>query len=213
MKCCKPIKHGIGVKAPLSLIDPHFLMDMASVLKGGEEKYGERNWMKENGLPWEALSDSMMRHVLEFNSGESHDKDSGLHPLVHVACNAMMLYHYDTHRARYGLRDNRRFAEHGQQVTVEELQSEIRAWADLVFPDRTMGEMLVKLREEVEELDGSGCVDPREYADIAILTLDMASVAQVNLAKAVKDKMEINRRREWERKENGTMQHIPAKKE
>ena len=68
--------------------------------------------------------------------------------------------------------------------------------------------MLIKLREEVEELDGSGCVDPNEYADIAILTLDMASVADVNLADAVRSKMNINRRRLWRCKDNGTMQHV-----
>ena len=206
-----PTKEGMGAKAPLSLIYPKFLEEMARVLKGGEEKYGPQNWMNKSGLPWEALSDSTMRHILEFTSGARIDKDSGLHPLVHAACNCMMLYYYDTHRTKYGVQDNRRFMDCPPQATVDELQNEVTSWANSVFPDRTMSEMLTKLKEEIQELEKSECLDPLEYGDVAIMLLDMATVGRASITEAVRQKMEINRRRTWMRREDGTRQHVEEK--
>lgn len=91
-------------------------------------------------------------------------------------------------------------------TTIQDLTQEIVTWADGVFPRRTTSSALLKLFEEVGEL----VRDPKaagEYADIAIMLFDLANMNGVDLAKAIKDKMVINRGRNWSFTETGTLQH------
>ena len=94
-----------------------------------------------------------------------------------------------------------------------ELQKEIVEWADEVFPERTLTNALIKLViEEVPELwrdlRDRGELSPLELADVAILLLDVAHLADIDLEAAVKAKMEINKARSW-RQKDGVMVHEP----
>ena len=94
---------------------------------------------------------------------------------------------------------------------MDQLQQEIVEWADEVFPERTLTNALTKLvLEEVPELwrdlRDTGSLNPLELADVAILLLDVAHLADIDLEVAVRDKMQINRNRAWVLR-NGVMIH------
>jgi hypothetical protein len=80
-------------KPMMSLITPEFLEELAKVLTMGAVKYHKHNWLK--GLSYEETYDSLLRHANAWLSGEMLDKESGLHHMAHVACNAMFLLTYD----------------------------------------------------------------------------------------------------------------------
>ncbi|AXH72351.1 MAG: HNH endonuclease [Caudoviricetes sp.] len=89
------------------------------------------------------------------------------------------------------------------------LQDEIAAWADEHYPSRTYHNAMTKLvMEEIPEILRHPS-DPMEWADAFILLLDAAKLQGVDIAKAVRDKMEINRRRTWAVDPNtGVMRHV-----
>jgi NTP pyrophosphatase (non-canonical NTP hydrolase) len=94
-------------------------------------------------------------------------------------------------------------------ATVAELQAEIASWADSVVPNRTPLSIISKLLEEIGELLGSERMsDPGELADVMILCLDLAHLQKIDLGKAIRDKIEVNRNREWEVADNGSARHI-----
>lgn len=98
--------------------------------------------------------------------------------------------------------------EHPDHNTIRNLQTEIKKWADSVFPNRTSSGILKKIDEEKQEIIDSGCIDPLEYADLAILILDLASINGIDIQDAVRTKLEINYARSWEIDlENGVMRH------
>lgn len=98
----------------------------------------------------------------------------------------------------------------GPLATLKTMQKEITRWADRLFPSRTVDEILRKLEEERDELmENGGTIDPGEYADVLILVLDLASQFDIDVEKAVLDKMAINESRTWKRDEStGTMRHV-----
>jgi len=90
--------------------------------------------------------------------------------------------------------------------TIEEL---IANWANSVFPHRTITNALSKMvMEEIPEyLMAQG--DAMELADIGILLYDIAYLAGINLDKAIREKMEINKKRSWTiNEETGLMKHV-----
>jgi NTP pyrophosphatase (non-canonical NTP hydrolase) len=91
---------------------------------------------------------------------------------------------------------------------IDELTQEIVEWADQVFPDRTNSSALLKLFEEVGELVKDPH-SPGEYADICIMVFDLAHMHGVDLASAIKEKMQINKARTWRVTATGTLQHEP----
>lgn len=95
-----------------------------------------------------------------------------------------------------------------QAGDIQTLTNEIVTWADSVFPDRQPQSALLKLFEETGEL----VRDPSsagEYADICIMVFDLANMHGVDLAQAIREKLEINRARVWNRTSTGTLQHHP----
>lgn len=80
-------------KPSVSNIPPEFILGMAEVLTYGEQKYGRANWKKGNNfsVPY----DSAMRHILQWQAGESNDEESDSHHLFHAAVNLMMCYYYE----------------------------------------------------------------------------------------------------------------------
>ena len=73
---------------------PPELDDWKAVLSMGAEKYGANNWLTPNGKKssHNDMHASMSRHLEESWRGEMHDKESGLHPLLHLASRALMMY-------------------------------------------------------------------------------------------------------------------------
>lgn len=78
-------------KLPLHLIDTALTHPTARVLVGGTIKYGVRNWRK---VPINASTyiGALRRHTDEWADGADADKDSGEHPLAHIAatCNVVL---------------------------------------------------------------------------------------------------------------------------
>ena len=71
---------------------PEEFKDIIKVLENGAEKYGADSWLEPGGLDFEANHDSMSHHLLDSAMGKTEDKDSELHPLLHLACRALMGY-------------------------------------------------------------------------------------------------------------------------
>jgi hypothetical protein len=85
-------------------IDPNFILGMGAVLEKSRVKYSRGNW--EKGNSYSVPYDSMMRHILAWQSGETIDKESGQSHLHHAALNLMMLAYYE---ANYPEFDDRLF--------------------------------------------------------------------------------------------------------
>lgn len=83
-------------KPMLGLIDAEFEKELGKVLTAGAAKYAKENWRK--GLPWSEVVDSMKRHINSFVAGEDKDPETDCHHMAHVACNAMFLVWFATHR-------------------------------------------------------------------------------------------------------------------
>lgn len=78
-------------KAPMEFIPWGPLAQIAKVLEGGAAKYGARNWRREP-ISASTYEGAIARHaLLEWASGVDVDKDSGLHPLAHVAASCLLV--------------------------------------------------------------------------------------------------------------------------
>lgn len=78
-------------KLPLHLIDTALTHPTARVLAGGAAKYGVRNWRKVS-INASTYIGALRRHTDEWADGSDADKDSGEHPLAHIAatCNVVL---------------------------------------------------------------------------------------------------------------------------
>jgi hypothetical protein len=93
--------------------------------------------------------------------------------------------------------------------SIAELQAEIAAWIDPLHPERAPLGIVAKMLAELAELIASERMsDPLELADVFILALDLATIQGVDVAAAVRLKLEINRQRTWSIADNGVMQHV-----
>lgn len=82
----------------------------------------------------------------------------------------------------------------GEQQSMKNM---IVGWADSVFPDRTITDAIQKMMlEEIPEYLMAQD-DPMELADIGILLYDIAHLAGIDLDSAIREKMEINKKRTW----------------
>lgn len=72
---------------PLSLIK-----EVVKVYHFGASKYSPNTWQQlENG--YERYKAALFRHLIAYEEGETHDPESGLHHLAHMAWNGLaMLY-------------------------------------------------------------------------------------------------------------------------
>ena len=78
-------------KAPLQYLIYSVLEGDARVLKGGADKYGERNWLNDP-IKASTYEGAILRHLLAWAQGEDLDPDSGLSHLYHIrACCAVVL--------------------------------------------------------------------------------------------------------------------------
>jgi len=76
-----------AAKAPIDLIPYEALVEIAMVLKAGEEKYGTANWAQ--GIEMRRLLSAAQRHIGQFNSGEDCDEETQTLHLANAACNLM----------------------------------------------------------------------------------------------------------------------------
>lgn len=71
------------------------LIDLEEVVKlytFGAEKYGDNNWQTlENG--YQRYKAAMLRHLLEYEKGNTVDSESGCNHLAAVIWNAIAMYH------------------------------------------------------------------------------------------------------------------------
>jgi hypothetical protein len=76
-------------KNRVDLIPASWILDDGKVLTFGIEKgYQENSWKKVDPKRYKA---AVMRHLLAYLNGETHDPESGLHHLAHVRVNAGFL--------------------------------------------------------------------------------------------------------------------------
>lgn len=71
-------------KAPLDLIPPRPMVEIAQALDHGRQKYAVWNWSK--GIKASRLFAAMLRHLWAWWGGEDNDRESGLPHLAHVGC-------------------------------------------------------------------------------------------------------------------------------
>lgn len=90
----KAERHNQG-KLKWSLIHYASLHPLIEVLMFGAKKYAPNNWKK--GFDRGELLESMQRHLAALMDGEEHDKESKLHHIGHIMCNAMFYsFHFVT---------------------------------------------------------------------------------------------------------------------
>lgn len=79
-------------KAPLGLIPPETLFQIAKVFGFGAEKYGINNWRKDgNSTSWIRTYSSIQRHLNAWLSGQDLDPESGQSHLAHATTQLMIL--------------------------------------------------------------------------------------------------------------------------
>lgn len=79
-------------KVRVELIPPEVILGLGEIFTIGAQEYGEYNW--EKGLKWQDLIGAAMRHLLKWCSGETLDRKSRKHHLLHCMANLCMLYMY-----------------------------------------------------------------------------------------------------------------------
>ncbi len=107
--------------------------------------------------------------------------------------------------------------ELNEWIEVNSIQAEVANLADELFPNRTVEIVLAKLiLEEMPEYllskrAATGERDSMELADCGILLYDIAHLTNVDLDAAMKEKLTINRNREWTVcGTTGLMHHVKA---
>lgn len=93
----------------------------------------------------------------------------------------------------------------------QEMQDDIGAFTDKTFGHSTVASKMAHLKEECDEVTADP-QDLHEWADCLILLLDAARRAGHNiddLHKAVSEKMDINKKRNWgTADQDGVVRHV-----
>lgn len=76
-------------KLAWNLVPMEHLEGMVRVLMFGAKKYAPHNWRK--GLHYSRVTNSLQRHLNEFNAGNDIDEETGLRHVDHILCNALFL--------------------------------------------------------------------------------------------------------------------------
>lgn len=108
-------------KIPLNLVPKAGIAYVAMVMKLGAKKYGPYNWRK-NRVREQVYIDAACRHLIQAESGEDLDSESGMPHYAHAA--ACMLILLDA-RATGNLVDDRNKAEQVVNL-LKELSSDLQ---------------------------------------------------------------------------------------
>lgn len=80
-------------KAPLHLIPPEALVEVAEIFGFGADKYGVNNWRHDGGSTnFGRTYSSIQRHLNSFWSGEDLDPESGKSHLIHAITQLIILH-------------------------------------------------------------------------------------------------------------------------
>lgn len=71
---------------------PEEFKDVYKVLEHGAKKYGENSWLKGKHFNHKDNTASMFRHLAEHYNHKDADEETGLDPLLHLACRALMAH-------------------------------------------------------------------------------------------------------------------------
>jgi hypothetical protein len=71
---------------------PEEFLDTLKVLEMGAKKYGANSWLSGRHFDVHKNHKSMSHHLLESYREIRQDHESGLDPLLHLACRALMEY-------------------------------------------------------------------------------------------------------------------------
>ena len=85
-------------KPPIHLVDKEIIIELAKILQYGAGKYKVFDWQK--GIPLSRYYSACQRHLMEWNSGENLDSESGLSHISHAACNLMFILYHLKHNAK-----------------------------------------------------------------------------------------------------------------
>lgn len=109
-------------KAPLALIPPQVLNQIAEVLGFGADKYGMNNWRDDgHNTEWSRTYSSIQRHLNSFWDGEDLDPESGKTHLAHAATQLVILMQHinDGHTKM----DDRYVSDKPRNFTTEKLDA------------------------------------------------------------------------------------------
>ena len=68
------------------------LEEVVRIYSFGAEKYGPNTWQNlDNG--YDRYKAALLRHLVSYEKGETHDAESGIHALAHMAWNAIAMLH------------------------------------------------------------------------------------------------------------------------
>ena len=79
-----------GDKAPLELVDPLAIIELAEILDYGKKKYSANNWQQLDNFN-DRYYAAAMRHLLAWRAGEQCDLETNKSHLAHAFCNLMFL--------------------------------------------------------------------------------------------------------------------------
>ena len=75
------------------------LEEVVKIYTFGAEKYGPNTWQNlENG--YERYKAALLRHLVSYEKGETHDEESGIHALAHMAWNAIALLYIELEKEK-----------------------------------------------------------------------------------------------------------------
>lgn len=68
--------------------------DLVQILENGAAKHGPNTWLRPDNASLQHVSNhnSMFHHLADSYNNITEDHESGLHPLLHLACRALMEY-------------------------------------------------------------------------------------------------------------------------
>lgn len=81
-------------KPRMALVPSSLQTSVAEVMTYGAKKYKVNNWRKVKSQ--EPYINALERHLAAYKNGETHDKESGLSHMAHIACNAAFLLELST---------------------------------------------------------------------------------------------------------------------
>lgn len=94
-------------KNRLQSILPSFLWEMGLCMTHGDTVYAPDNWKDPETSQQADYVGAMLRHIMLYASGETYDRQTGLHHLAHAAASCQIAFYHDcgemivsTHRCR-----------------------------------------------------------------------------------------------------------------
>jgi hypothetical protein len=82
-------------KNRLELIEPEFIKGLGRIVSFGAAKYSAENWKKAEPEDIDRIKGALLRHIMDYLSGDNIDPETNESHLYHAACNLMFLDYFD----------------------------------------------------------------------------------------------------------------------